>query len=924
VLRWTIGTSGSCTPSTDDVAIAFEVTPTVANAGPDQSVCSTSTVLTANTAVIGSGRWTVISGDGNEIFGDLSSPISAFTGTAGVTYVLEWTIANSCASTSDQVTIKLEASPSISNAGPDQFLCGTSFTTLAANTPTVGKGNWIVVSGTGGFPITSSDPLSQFVGVAGNSYTLRWVITNGSCTPSIDDVVINFSASPVATSPVTVCVNNPAPVLTATAPGATSFKWYLFTAPATRTLLATTPTGSFTPGAELIRTTPGTFTYEVTAVYTCGESPATQIVVNVSNTGSCGGGSSNCTLLTTIDIDVVAPSCPSPDGGMLTFNLASGSYDVILEKQDGTAIDPVGTERGDTVVFDNLTAGLYYYTIQDLNVPANTCKSRVSYILDKLTEVVIDSVYSIQNVSCYGGLGNLKIASQGTTTGKYFFSFVNNGIESSPEEFTPGAYLPNGLPANDDDFIIIKVDETSALDCPDTVMVRIKNLTAKLVANFVIDDATCNANDGSITVQSTSGGSGSGYVYSLNGGAYGSGPFENLSGGDYVLTIMDGAGCTRDTTVSVTFPGFIDYIVTPSDATCDNNGLSGSLTVSFTNTGNYQLGLSTDALIEPTTYYSNQPSIPFVFDSLSRNVYYVFVKSASSQCPTVKGTYEISGEYAIDFDILPICTDNKVSLSLINMKLNPNAGYEFRVYKKFTNILLATINRGYPNTLTDSFEYDDYEFLRLPDEYVIQISQVAGICEMKSEFKDYTVKESLFAQVGTTSESYPDILTGKMQVTKFTGGQIPYEVRIELDSASVGGQAFQTDWDEVLLNNNLQYEKNYSNIPAGRYNVQVRDSIGCVIEVVGRVPLDTDIYIPNIFTPNEDGSNDVFFIRNLPDADAKLVITDRWGKQVYSTNSYQNNWTAEGVSDGIYYYRLKMGEGSALTGWVEVLRGAKP
>ncbi|HEY9044457.1 MAG TPA: gliding motility-associated C-terminal domain-containing protein, partial [Ohtaekwangia sp.] len=202
--------------------------------------------------------------------------------------------------------------------------------------------------------------------------------------------------------------------------------------------------------------------------------------------------------------------------------------------------------------------------------------------------------------------------------------------------------------------------------------------------------------------------------------------------------------------------------------------------------------------------------------------------------------------------------------------------------------------------------------------------QSASFCLLSSKLVDYKVAPHLFAQVGTTSKSYPDIFNGKMQVTNFSGGLVPYDIRIELDSASVPGQSYQTDWEEVLLNSNLQYEKNYSNVPAGRYKVQVMDSVGCAIEIVGRVPLDTDIFIPNIFTPNADGANDVFFIRNLPDADAKLVITDRWGKQVYSTNSYQNNWDAEGVSDGIYYYRLKVADSSPITGWVEVLRGAKP
>jgi gliding motility-associated-like protein len=104
----------------------------------------------------------------------------------------------------------------------------------------------------------------------------------------------------------------------------------------------------------------------------------------------------------------------------------------------------------------------------------------------------------------------------------------------------------------------------------------------------------------------------------------------------------------------------------------------------------------------------------------------------------------------------------------------------------------------------------------------------------------------------------------------------------------------------------------------------VKDTLGCFIEKVVRVPLDTDIFIPNIFTPNDDGSNDVFFIRNLPTPGAKLIITNRWGKQVFESKDYQNDWTAEGVADGIYFYKLLATSGEVVTGWIEVLRGNKP
>lgn len=76
--------------------------------------------------------------------------------------------------------------------------------------------------------------------------------------------------------------------------------------------------------------------------------------------------------------------------------------------------------------------------------------------------------------------------------------------------------------------------------------------------------------------------------------------------------------------------------------------------------------------------------------------------------------------------------------------------------------------------------------------------------------------------------------------------------------------------------------------------------------------------IPNIFTPNGDGVNEVFFIRNKPDA-TELIITNRWGKEVLHSKDYQNDWNGGDVSDGVYYYVISAA-GQSYSGWVEILR----
>jgi hypothetical protein len=93
----------------EPICVSTVVTRSVqsANAGTDQLlIAGTSTNLAANSSGAGDGMWTVISGDGNGVFSNASSPTAGFTGTAGQSYVLRWTISGGgCPTTTDEVEV---------------------------------------------------------------------------------------------------------------------------------------------------------------------------------------------------------------------------------------------------------------------------------------------------------------------------------------------------------------------------------------------------------------------------------------------------------------------------------------------------------------------------------------------------------------------------------------------------------------------------------------------------------------------------------------------------------------------------------------------------------------------------------------------------------------------------------------------------
>jgi gliding motility-associated-like protein len=83
-----------------------------------------------------------------------------------------------------------------------------------------------------------------------------------------------------------------------------------------------------------------------------------------------------------------------------------------------------------------------------------------------------------------------------------------------------------------------------------------------------------------------------------------------------------------------------------------------------------------------------------------------------------------------------------------------------------------------------------------------------------------------------------------------------------------------------------------------------------------------EAFIPNVITPDGDPDNEYFAIEALDVTKMNtLVIFDRWGKKVYSSFAYQNNWNGSDLASGIYYYELINGsDGKSYNGWIHVIR----
>ena len=98
-----------------------------------------------------------------------------------------------------------------------------------------------------------------------------------------------------------------------------------------------------------------------------------------------------------------------------------------------------------------------------------------------------------------------------------------------------------------------------------------------------------------------------------------------------------------------------------------------------------------------------------------------------------------------------------------------------------------------------------------------------------------------------------------------------------------------------------------------RYTINVADIDSCISSFttfVKVLPDEKSVFIPNIFTPNNDGLNEGLFVRSIRIKFMDFRIFDRWGKEVFYTNDQNIPWTGKDkngndLANGVYAYLLE-------------------
>jgi hypothetical protein len=263
-------------------------TAVTANANPNPICEGSDLTLTGGATDATSWSWT----GPNSFTSTLQNPTITGITTAGAgVYTL--VAGNNCgwATGANTTSVIVNAPPTTATNGSTQTICSTGSATLSGNNPSVGTGEWTVVSG----PSTSSSQFANssvyntvFTPAGGaGSYVVRWTISNSPCTSSYAEATITVNAPPT-TADAGTDINPACDATTATLAGNTPTNgtgtWTVESGTATITTPSSPSsgvTGLVAEGTATLRWTisnpPCTDSYDEVVITTtvCAPSPCT-------------------------------------------------------------------------------------------------------------------------------------------------------------------------------------------------------------------------------------------------------------------------------------------------------------------------------------------------------------------------------------------------------------------------------------------------------------------------------------------------------------------------------------------------------------------------------------------------------------------------------------------------------------------------
>lgn len=389
---------------------------------------------------------------------------------------------------------------------------------------------------------------------------------------------------------------------------------------------------------------------------------------------------------------------------------------------------------------------------------------------------------------------------------------------------------------------------TDAAGCNDTVSFLISAIPGPTVTT-THTNVNCHGDArGSITAV-VSGGT-LPVTYQWNTGDTGSN-ISGLTAGNYTLLVTDANNCTSFVAITISEPPPVTLNITQNNTSCGLNNGQGSV-IANGGVGGYRYSWSTTPVLTTASV-----------SGLSAGTYSITVTDSNS-C-VVTGLIQVAGSSAPNVSFIQSDSSGCPELCITFTAIaSPGVTY------------LWNFGDGSPST--NSTEQHCYTISGIYS-VSLTVTDLYGCSATK-------VKNNLISVFPKPTAAF----------TSNPGSPVFQNTTVYFDDLSSGATSWLWSFGDTDSSASAQQNPEFTYSVTGSHTVKlvVYNDYGCfdtaskIIEVFP----DYSIYIPNTFTPNGDGVNDLFFPKGtgINTSQFEMYIFDRWGNLIYKTTDINKGW----------------------------------
>lgn len=605
-----------------------------------------------------------------------------------------------------------------------------------------------------------------------------------------------------------------------------------------------------------------------------------------------------------ISFTALPPKCPGDANGSLSAFFSAAPLPLFCQWQ------PPGTNSSQ---LNNIPAGQYTLTVTDGSACSTTSVGMVP------AAIPIQSSVQTQAENCSAADGAFTIQTSGGVPPFTYSTIPGNSTSNLVNNLSSGTYTTYVR-----DFNL----------CEDTLIFVVGNLSTVSLTIVNSNSIAChNACTGSIVLNAINGTAP--YTYSATGlPSTTTNVLQNLCAGFYFIKVLDANACPATTTLSLANPPPMNYSVAQTPGICIGQSLSLSAQASggtgalsyFWQPGNLS---GSQVVLNPvqSTTYSLQ-----VFDAnLCTNAPYTFTinvnpplsiqvnPNGTGICPgtTAQISPTVSGGNGQYSYLWSPGNSNEATLFIENISIPEytltvtdacgtppvTQVIKLEIFEVATPTFSSNLNKGcsplcveFYNTTANALKV----YWNHGDDANDQIGDSTTNCYLNSGY--YNLLLTVLDQHSCTAASwfnkaievYPqpivDFITDPPVITRSTASSVI------LKSITNDAQAFRWYMDGVEIGRESQIVVNLPDTLCYDIRLVAKSNQSCVDSVSRSICVveDFNFFMPNVFTPNADGLNDLLSPGGTgwKVGTYKFEIYNQWGKRIFKTEDPQQGWDA--------------------------------